>query len=295
MREDSKAGLAGAIASLLAGERMQGVLIEEYSSALGEWHILAMGISGFVEPSTFEVYLRVAQQFSFVDMVCKAATRETLFLGPEEVGSANADGGLDLAVHYMQAAWDFTDARWRHVGALGQTTYVKYHRGYRIRRALQEDWVREPDVYLAAGYTPLHQIHVEAPETRHAKAGGSPRRIVYFADAVEVAKRAPGSSMSYVMRYEDPVCGFSPNEQRILCKAVEGMTDDQIAKDVGVSSNTVKMSWRRIYERVRKARPVVLSEPAGADHAGVRGLEKRRRVIAFVEDHPEEMRRYTPI
>jgi hypothetical protein len=56
----------------------------------------------------------------------------------------------------------------------------------------------------------------------------------------------------------------------------------------------VALRWRSIYARVGDRAPSVLRESVAAHGSHGRGHEKRRRVIAFVNDHPEEMRPYLP-
>jgi hypothetical protein len=51
--------------------------------------------------------------------------------------------------------------------------------------------------------------------------------------------------------------------------------------------------WRSIYNRVGTRAPFVFSEPdLSGDATRGRGTEKRRKVLAFVEANPQELRPY---
>ena len=67
-------------------------------------------------------------------------------------------------------------------------------------------------------------------------------------------------------------------------------TSPALAKTLGVSLPTVKKMWLSIYERVSEVAPELIAEHAvvGADNK--RGKEKRRPLLAYLQDHPEELR-----
>ena len=57
-----------------------------------------------------------------------------------------------------------------------------------------------------------------------------------------------------------------------------------------MSVSAVKNWWRDIYGRVADADPGLLP-PGNAE--GARGPEKRRRLLRYLREHPEELRPYT--
>lgn len=96
-----------------------------------------------------------------------------------------------------------------------------------------------------------------------------------------------------MLQHVSPVCQFTRAERRLLRKGLDGLTDQQIAAELGLSLNTLKSTWRSIYDRVASHAPYVLAAVDGSgDDGGVRGTEKRRGVLSFVEDHPQELRPY---
>ena len=81
----------------------------------------------------------------------------------------------------------------------------------------------------------------------------------------------------------------------MLLGAVDDFSDGEIAERLNISPHTVNMRWRTIYNRI-DAHPelaaAVLRPDEGRNGNGANGHHKRRRVVAFVRAHPEELRPY---
>ena len=88
--------------------------------------------------------------------------------------------------------------------------------------------------------------------------------------------------------YEPPILGFSGAQRAILRLARQGYTDQEIANHLGRTTDSVKKRWGGIYARFAAAFPGRL--PAGRE--GSRGAEKRRTLLAYLKDRPEELRPY---
>ena len=84
---------------------------------------------------------------------------------------------------------------------------------------------------------------------------------------------------------------FSRSEQRKLSCAVPGATDEQLAEALETSLSVVKKMWVSIYRRVENYLPELVANPLTSDiPASGRGREKRRRLLAYLREHPEELR-----
>jgi hypothetical protein len=60
---------------------------------------------------------------------------------------------------------------------------------------------------------------------------------------------------------------------------------------LGTSLPAVKKMWVSIYCRVEDCLPELIGDPLQADvPPSGRGREKRRRVMAYLREHPEELR-----
>ena len=100
----------------------------------------------------------------------------------------------------------------------------------------------------------------------------------------------PGAGFSALFRYAPPRFGFTPAERRMLRCASAGTTDEAIAGALLLSRSTVKKRWDSIYGRVEQREAAVLSPSVPLDASGKRGAERRRRLLSYLRDHPEELR-----
>ena len=70
-----------------------------------------------------------------------------------------------------------------------------------------------------------------------------------------------------------------------------GGTDKELADALNVSAPTIKKLWLSIHRRIANSIPELVPvridfEP---EHAS-RGKEKKRRILAYLREHPEELR-----
>jgi hypothetical protein len=100
-----------------------------------------------------------------------------------------------------------------------------------------------------------------------------------------------GSWVGALFDYQAPILGFNRSEQRLLSCALSGATDEQLAGILGTSPPTIKKMWVSVYNRVKDRLPALIADPLRTDtSAGSRGKEKRRGLLAYLREHPEELR-----
>ena len=68
-----------------------------------------------------------------------------------------------------------------------------------------------------------------------------------------------------------------------------GQPIQNILDALGVTLSAVKKMWRAIYGRASMVLTGAPDQRAGSD-SGVRGKEKKQELLAYVRDHPEELR-----
>ena len=90
--------------------------------------------------------------------------------------------------------------------------------------------------------------------------------------------------------YAAPRCSFNDSERLLLCEALDGHTDEELALELGVSLSAVKKRWVGILDRVERGRPDVFA--AFNRDTPTRGAQKRHRLLRYVRAHPEELRPY---
>jgi hypothetical protein len=94
--------------------------------------------------------------------------------------------------------------------------------------------------------------------------------------------------------YHPPMLGFSRSEQRLLSYALPGATDEQLAGMLGSSLPAIKKMWVSIYQRVEDYQPELIPDPLRPEiPTNGRGKEKRRRLLDYLREHPEELRPFS--
>lgn len=113
----------------------------------------------------------------------------------------------------------------------------------------------------------------------------------------ELAFVRPGSWMSTLFDYCPPGFGLSRGEQQLLLTALasSGGTDQDLAAVLRLSVPTVKKMWGSAYRRVNACDPDLIPDSTQAESGTHdRGREKKRSLLAYVREHPEELRLYSP-
>ena len=107
----------------------------------------------------------------------------------------------------------------------------------------------------------------------------------------EIERGRPGTWVGALFDYHPPQLGFSPSEQRLLLSALSDRTDEELSEELGTSLSTVKNTWRSIYNRAASRLPNLFPDHPRADlRLSQRGKEKRRFLLAYLREHPEELR-----
>nr|WP_316641028.1 hypothetical protein [uncultured Roseateles sp.] len=84
-------------------------------------------------------------------------------------------------------------------------------------------------------------------------------------------------------------CRFSAAQRRLLWLSLFDDSDDYLMQALEVSVHGMKKLWRGIDERIEDVAPEFFGE-AGASDDGKRGPARRRQVLAYVRQRPEELR-----
>ncbi len=206
-------------------------------------------------------------------------------LSAEAVRAAN--GGAGLCVLVPVIGWDAQalsaeELRW--VKARLIEAFFYRHAGYRVKELLQEVYSQEE---MERGR--VIGISLRTDYERFLPAEGVPPARRPYLVGVTKEECHDGSMVSPLFLYAPPRFGFRPGEQDMLCLALLGSSDAEVALALHVSPGTVHKRWQTIYERVLQHShdwfPV-----AAADAPHTRGTEKRSRLLSYLRHHPEELR-----
>lgn len=271
-------GVGLAMADLIAHEQLRGGCVEEAVTG-GDWEVSATGTSVFLSDTVADAYLASPSPFFAAQLMGRVLSGEpNVVLNAREIGRGNAGNGLNLFVLGFTHRYGAEEPPiLRPLLARAIEHFVYAHRGYRLRRMLREDPYPIADVLVASGMTVAHDF---------TDIG----RKVLIAEPSAATHIFPSSTVSMLFNYSPPQVHYSNAERRLLDLAVDGLNDGEIAAELEVSANTIKQSWRSIYERTMRKVPLALGAAGQSPLDGVRGQEKRRHLLTYLRDHPQELR-----
>jgi len=164
----------------------------------------------------------------------------------------------------------------------------EFHAGYRLRRLLMEatdftdDGVRRAWVAFRRVST-FENYYAESPATWGRD------RALYVMESVD-ALAVPGTHAAYVFHYREPVLHLRDADQQLLEVALRGSTDEETCKDLGMKLPAIKKRWAALFQHVAKIKPELLPTIEGDGDRQTRGPQKRHRLLAYLREHPEEIR-----
>jgi hypothetical protein len=88
----------------------------------------------------------------------------------------------------------------------------------------------------------------------------------------------------------EPVLRLRNSDQDLLAAALKGLTDLELAEELGLKLSTLKKRWAAVFNRVANAKPDLLPGLDDNIDGQARGRQKRHRLLAYVREHPEELR-----
>jgi hypothetical protein len=254
--------------------------------------IIHFGFNVFVTDERADAYHRCETPLIARQMIQEWAAGRRPFLSAEEIARANARAGLNLVViHYggIQTG-NKPDER---MYAADYESSRRIFLGWNLRSYTAEiftlsqqdnggDWART--LGFRAGEYSDEQLQAAGIPSDEAPCVWMARR--------EDAGTNPGFALALLFTsYRPPRLGFTPIEQHLLGLALDGHTDETIARVANVALPTVKKRLRTIYDKVRDAPPIGGQLTASLTN-GMRGAETRRHLLNYIREHPEELRPY---
>jgi hypothetical protein len=251
--------------------------------------IEGFGASIFVTDAFADALLGRPQPYVAARVYEDLLAGRTPVLSRQAVAEAHAAQGLNLLVlHFGLRNHDLADERTRRTLQAGMASFYFGHAGYRIARVIYEVYGPGHAQYMTAGGFRLQSRFNDLADTTLRGVGPAMWPHLF---ALEREDMVPGAvhSLSALFHPEVPLLGLSASEQRVVTRALLDEADTKIARELGVTTDTVKKTWSRVYERVSRVSPALLHE--GVDHArSGRSTEKRRHLLAYVRAHLEEIR-----
>jgi len=252
----------------------------ESERPLAGHRIVACGMGVFVTKAFADQEINSPRAGLNSRIIAGIASGESVVLNRAQIASGNATEGIDFV--NMYGAWReriMNSEQLAEVQALLGTSFVEHFTGYRFNRVLKEA-TGKSGIALARA-TGTYRLIAEFKESESALVVATRESVV----------TAPYSVAAKMYRYKPPVLRLRPAEQKLLAAALSGKTDAELSMDLGLSIEAIKKRWMSIFARVDEFKPEILST-VGAESEG-RGPQKRHRVVAYVRNHPEELRPFS--
>ncbi len=277
---------------LLASEGLASAAAVEEEAA-GKTRIPALGVSAFVSDE-FLRELKASPHFWIgPELLRRIGRGQSPLLSAKQVSEANSRGGLNVAVWHGSLRAE--DNQRTEVWSALTAAFLEYHCGFLLKEIVVQAESREHLLGMRntgtffwnaadRAYGPFPDGNLDEIVTRPHVSGLTR----------EMALEQPGSwGGSLFVLHRPPQFGFNRSEQRLLLAALEGGTDGQLSDRLGISVDAVRKSWRSIYARVAACSGRLIAEnspAAGDDGTGERGKEKKHHLLAYLHEHPEELR-----
>jgi DNA-binding CsgD family transcriptional regulator len=274
---------------LLEYEAKTAVVFEEVGET--SVRILGSGVSAFVSDD----FIRELKQPPFFwigpELARRIARGASPVLSDRELRDANACGGLNLLT------WEGCvlpeDIKRPDVYNKVMTVFMEEHRGYLWKEVIgtqAETGERLLSMIKSGGIL----LNPNSGKWDDAYTG-DPQEIIkrphIIGSSREVETRRPGSLVGMLFDHQPARLGFSASEQRLLQAAQRGLTDEELSAELEVSLSAVKKAWRMIYERVEASLPgLIPANLSAGDSMPQRAREKKRQLMVYLRDHPEELR-----
>jgi hypothetical protein len=268
-------------------QAMIAAVIEEYEPGASS-NIVAFGADVFVTDG-FMVEARTELEPRLADRLIRRELNDKLkpILRPDAIARADAGAGLNLVIIHngLPVPNSLPTESMQAIGFNFQDAFTWAHRGYRLKEILQEAW-DETDREWVRAVLKLRADYSDFYGRGSCVPGARP---YLFGITREEALENTGSVAAPVFLYRPPRFQFSQAAQELLARAMEGDTDVALAEVLHISLEGVKMRWRAIYDQAESVAPELFSSN-GRVSRSCRGKEKRRFIIEYVRNHPEELR-----
>ena len=252
----------------------------ESERPLAGHRIVACGMGVFVTKEFADRETKTPRPGLNSRIIAAVASGDSPLLSRAQIATGNAGDGIDFVNMYGMWREGIMNAdQLSEVQALLGTSFVEHFAGYRFHRVLKEA-VGQSSIALARA-TGTYRIVAEFKKTESALAVATRESVL----------TAPYSVAAALYRYQTPELHLRPAEQNLLAAALVGKTDAELSEELGLSIEAIKKRWMSIFDRIDEFKPEILSR-AGADSDG-RGPQKRHRVVAYIRNHPEELRPFS--
>jgi DNA-binding CsgD family transcriptional regulator len=250
------------------------------NGAPGKSRIVSFGASIFLDPDLADRLLRCPEPDINSRIFSRMQAGKRTLRFPESLASQTGQDPLDLLLlcsSFQLSA--LSPAQQVEVAILLPRTLVHLHIGYPIRRILMETTNERMRLLAVSSGVWKMLAHFPAEE-----------RALMAVTREEALGSAGFTILAPLFHHRSPVLGLRDPEKELLCQAMHGETDTALAAQLELSISTIKKRWTSLFARIAAGHPELLPRDCLEPQADSRGSQKRHHILAYVRDHPEELR-----
>lgn len=211
---------------------------------------------------------------------------EVQLMNDRDIGLANARGELVLMIlHFSMREHDLSDPYVHKLVAVANDSFRVYHSGYNLRALYFENSAAAAPLALSSGFAERRLADHDALQALDPQR----RPALYALTREEARQQLPGPPARNCFEHQPPRFLFNASQRRLLWQAIFDDSDELLMATLEVSTHGLKKLWRGVYDRIEDVEPEFFGE-AVAEDDGKRGPEKRRQVLAYLRQRPEELR-----
>lgn len=272
---------------MLAAGAMVSSLVEDGDRPAGN-RIVAMGASVFVQDDFMAEAGATMPPYLGTQIVRRIFQGRTPILDRAAIRRENGRAGLNLCIlHFGFPGLPPEQLPDPRVHEKHFQAFFHYHPGHHIKDFLREvqgeswrRWMLAAGTKLRRDYGEYYALHPaeRPPADRHPYLTGLSR-----AESLE----AEGARVFPIFLNSPARLGFTASQRELLLCALGGETDEELARSLFVSLSAIKKRWFSIYDRVERVDQHLL--PVVDEDTGKRGSERRRYLLNYLREHPEEI------
>ena len=207
-----------------------------------------------------------------------------------EIGQYNAASGVNVVtIHSGYRAFtsmeEYADLRMSLVDV-----FIREHIGLHIRSFAHELYGEYKEAVHASGLR-IHEYDAQILAQSYGESTHSPPYLTMLCRDDAAGQRGNYLSDTMAFGFSPPRFFFNTTQRELLRVVKEDYADIRVTQKLHLSQAAVKKRWATIYESIDAVDPALLGKKDDIQF-GRRGEEYRRKVIAYVRDHPEELHPY---
>ncbi len=285
---DELVGRARAVAAwqrLQKARSFRAVVIESDVPIRGH-RIVGFAAAVFVSASFAEREIADPQPGLNARLIASIASGDALVLTAKQLAYENTQSSLHLiVVQGCSMPTLLTPEERQDVIRQVSLANLACFDGYRVRQVLGEPTsAAEIEVVKSFQVWKL----VSTLEDYHRRNPGNPWNRDRALFAIDLAG---GRSFEVAGGHNrEPILGLRNSEQEVLEAALRGTTDIELSEELGLKLPALKKRWASVFKRVAAAKPDLLPGLDDNLDRQTRGRQKKHRLLAYVREHPEELR-----